>query len=403
MPGSPERWILHADLDEFFAAVERIDDPSLVGRPLLVGGRPEARGVVATASYEARRFGCRSAMPMSKALRLCPEAVVLPPRFDRYEEFSRQLHAIFDRYSPLVEPLGLDEAFLDLSGTETVLGPAPEAGRRLKTDIRRELGLVCSIGLGPNKFLAKLASDLEKPDGFTVIRAEEALAILDPLPVRRLWGVGPVGERRLRELGITSIGDLRRCSRGQLVDVLGAEEVGHLLRLAQGLDDRPVESDRGAKSIGSEETFPKDIAVVETLRRILLEQADLLAWRLRRLGLRARQVTIKLRDGAFRTQTRSTTLEQATDVTRELAAAARILLDRHLREDPRPLRLLGLIYSGLTDDHSRQTSFIEDEGHERQVRLDASIDALRQRFGAEMLRRAGTLPPSTDDDHGAGR
>ena len=240
--------ILHVDMDAFYASIEERDDPRLVGRPVIVGGTPQQRGVVAAANYEVRRFGVHSAMPTATALRLCPQAVVLPVRMQHYADVSGEIRAILERYTPLVEPLALDEAFLDVTGSEPLFGSAETIGRRIKADIRREVRLVASVGVAPNKFLAKVASDLEKPDGFVVVRPDAVQQFLDPLPVGRLWGVGRVTGATFQRLGIDTIGQLRRLSESTLEELFGRSG-GQLWRLAQGIDDRQVVPDREAKMI----------------------------------------------------------------------------------------------------------------------------------------------------------
>jgi DNA polymerase-4 len=251
------RRILHVDMDAFYAAVEQRDRPELRGKPVLVGGWGN-RGVVCAASYEARPFGCRSAMPISTALRLCPDAIVLPVRMARYQEVSRQVFAIFEEFSPLVEPLSVDEAFLDLSGTEEIFGSPEAAAAKLKARVRDTTGLTASVGVAPNKFLAKVASDLRKPDGLVVVPPDRIQAFLDPLPVERLWGVGPATLTRFRNLGVRTVADVRRLHPERLKREFGSS-ADHFRRLAQGLDDRPVSPDHQAKIVSHEFTFGEDV------------------------------------------------------------------------------------------------------------------------------------------------
>jgi len=381
------RRIIHVDMDEFFAAVERLDRPELRGRPILVGGSPDARGVVSTASYEARRFGCRSAMPMATAIRLCPEAVVLPVRGRRYRQVSEQVFAVLEEFTPLVEPLSIDEAFLDVTGCERLFGPAEEIARRIKRRIRRRTGLTASVGVAPNKFLAKLASDLDKPDGLVVITPENLHEVLDPLPVSKLWGAGPAAVKRFERLGVRTIGQLRRLDPAVARRALGSMGE-HFLRLAEGKDDRPVTPDGQAKSIGQEQTFARDIAELEELRAVLLQQVEQVAFRLRRQGLRARTVTIKLRYGDFTTLTRSATLPEPTNVTSELWRLAEGLLARWAAGGRRPLRLLGVTASGLTGGRG-QLPLFEDPRRARQEALDRAVDDIAGRFGRGAIGRAG--------------
>ncbi|NLF31168.1 MAG: DNA polymerase IV [Planctomycetes bacterium] len=381
-----DRHILHVDMDEFFAAVEKLDRPELRGRPLLVGGDPAARGVVSTASYEARRFGCHSAMPMARAVRLCPQAIVLPVRMRRYAAVSEQVFAIFDRFSPAVEPLSIDEAFLDVTGCRRLLGEAEHIAGEIRRAIRDELHLTASVGVAPNKFLAKVASDLNKPDGLTVITPGTIRATLDPLPIRKLWGVGPAAAERLAVLGVATIGDLRRLGPRLLHDRLG-EAGDHLARLAEGRDDRPVTPDGQARSIGQEQTFATDVADLDLLRQILADQVDHVARRLRRGRLRARTVTLKLRYGDFTTLTRSATRPEPTDLSDDLRAMAQALLTAWARQSFAPLRLLGATASGLSAAAGRQLELFADPARQKARRVDEALDAIQARFGKDSVRR----------------
>jgi len=382
------RAILHVDMDAFYAAVEVLDQPALAGRPVIVGGTPEGRGVVAAASYEARRYGVHSAMPAAQAIRRCPHGVFLRPRMERYLEVSEQVFAIFRDYTPLVEPLSIDEAFLDVTGSTRLFGPGEAIGRALKARIRREVGLTASVGVASNKFLAKLASELEKPDGFVVIRPDEITARLDGLPVGKLWGVGQVTERELNRQGIRTIGDLRRAPRELLRARLGAH-ADHLVALAARRDERPVVPVHEAKSIGNALTFAEDIADPDALQDILDHLAEKVAWRLRRHGLRGRTVTLKARDPDFTTHTRSQTLPQPTQSTVEIRAVARELLNLRLDRRGRPLRLLGVTVSQF-DEPSAQGALFADPAAARDEALDRVVDRVNDRFG-KVLRRGGPL------------
>jgi DNA polymerase-4 len=346
--GNPAPVILHADLDAFFAAVEQRDRPELRGRPVLVGGAPEERGVVAAASYEARRYGARSAMPMRTALRLCPPGTVrLPPRFDRYREVSRRVMTIFRARTPLVEPLSLDEAYLDLTEPLSRPGaPDPErAARALKAEVRTAVGLTVSIGVATSKSVAKIASDLRKPDGLVVVPPGTERAFLAPLPVGRLWGVGPKVEDRLRQAGVHTIGDLATLERRWLERQFG--KWGGLLHdLANGIDHRPVTPERAIKSVGRETTFPHDVSDPAVLHATLRRLAEQVAERLHRHGLRGRTVTLKLRSYDFRTLTRQTSLSLPTDRAEEIAAVAERLLATELAPGGR-YRLVGVTVSGF--------------------------------------------------------
>jgi len=382
--------ILHVDMDAFYASVQERDRPELAGQAVIVGGDPDRRGVVSAASYEARRFGVHSAMPAATARRLCPHGVFLRPRIDHYAAVSREIREIFGRYTPLVEPLSLDEAFLDVGGSEGLFGPAPEIGRRIKQEIREELRLVASVGVAPNKFLAKIASDLEKPDGFVVVEPEGVQAFLDPLPVSRLWGVGKVGGRSLDKLGVRTIGQLRKLP----VEVLASKFGGmgeHLGRLARGIDQRPVVPDHQAKSISHETTFAVDVADREVLRAWLLELVEQVARRLRRHALRARTVELKVRFSDFRTITRSQTLPEPTNVTAELWQAATAILDARLPRPSAPVRLLGFGTSRLDASGRVQRQLFDEPARQRQSQLDAANDAIQARFGRDAIGRAGTL------------
>ena len=383
-----QRRIIHADMDEFFAAVEKLDNPALRGKPLLVGGDPDARGVVSTASYEARQFGCHSAMPMARAIRLCPEAVVLPVRGGRYRQVSEEIFEIMGEFTPLIERLSIDEAFLDITGTERLLGPAPRVGADVKSRIKSRTGLTVSVGVAPNKFLAKLASDLEKPDGLTIIEPDRIHEVLDPLAIRKLWGVGPAAAKRFEKLNIRTVGQLRTASPKMIRTRLGP--VGeHLQRLAAGLDDRPVTPDSRAKSISQEQTFPVDIDDMVELTRVLLDQTQQVARRLRRNRLKARTVTLKLRYGDFTTLTRSATFDEPTDVTELLWREARGLLDNWSATQHRPLRLLGMTVSQLTGRAGVQGSLFGDLAQDAQQRIDRAVDEIANRFGDSAINRGG--------------
>ncbi len=382
--------ILHVDMDAFYASVEVRDRPELAAKPVIVGGRPGSRGVVAAANYVARRFGVHSAMPSATALKLCPEAVILPVRMAYYAEVSRAIRAIFRTFTPVVEPLSLDEAFLDCSASESLFGSSADIGRRIKRTIRDELDLVASVGVAPNKFLAKLASDLDKPDGFVVVQPEGVRAFLDPLPVERLWGVGRVASTRLARLGIRTVGQLRDAS-SDVLEALFGRAGSHLRELSRGIDHRAVVPDHLAKSISHETTFATDIADREILRARLLELTEQVARRLRRLGLEARTVQVKLRRSDFQTITRAHTLSSPTDMTQEIWQIADQLLRTGLVRGPGPLRLIGVGVSGLEEPAPRQQTLFEDESRARGRRLDAAVDDINGRFGKRALRRAAEL------------
>ena len=380
------RQIIHFDMDAFYASVEQFDNPDLAGKPVIVGGDPQKRGVVSAASYEARKFGVHSAMPMSQAIRLCPNAIVLPVRMKRYAELSRQIHDIFQKFTPEIEPISLDEAFLDITGSLQLFGSAEKIGRDIKLQIKEQLGLVASVGIAPNKFLAKLASDLDKPDGFVIITEENKQQILDPLPVSRIWGIGKVTEKALKSKGINTIRQLRETQAEILQSIFG-DQTPHILRLAQGIDNREVESNREAKSISSEQTFATDITDKEVLLGVLLNQVGDVAQRLRTNDLEARTVTLKLRYDDFRTVTRSTTFDSPTNTTKTLWKQAKEVFVKWHKKSAGPLRLLGFGASGLQKAGTGQQSLFAEPEQEKQKRLDKAFDEIRGKFGHDALRR----------------
>jgi DNA polymerase-4 len=384
------RVILHADMDAFYAAVEQRDRPELRGRPVIVGADPRGRGVVSAASYEARRYGIHSAMPIGRAHRLCPHGVFLPVDMAKYAAVSEQIMAILGTFTPLVEPLSLDEAFLDVTASEALFGPGLAIARSIKARIRAELGLSASAGVAPNKFLAKVASDLQKPDGLVEVRPGEEAAFLRDLPIGRLWGVGPAAEGELRALGVSTIGQLAGLSRRTLVARFGSAAGAHLLRLARGEDDRPVIPWEPPKSVGAEETFEHDTQDLGRLRLTLLRQADRVAAELRGLGLRGRTVTLKLRFSDFRTVTRRDTSADPTADGGEIFRRAWDALVRLPR--PQAVRLIGLSVSGLVrGEAGRQLPLFADRG--RGERVGRVADDLRARFGPDAVRRASLLVP----------
>ena len=385
---SRDSMILHVDMDAFYASVEQFDDPRLAGKPVVVGGTPEGRGVVAAANYTAREYGIHSAMPAARARRLCSHAVFIKPRMERYSAVSLALRTIFCRYTPVIEPLSLDEAFLDVTSSLRLFGEAESIASRIKGDIFDELGLVASVGVAPNKFLAKLASDLDKPDGLVVVPVDAIEAFLEPLPVSRLWGVGKVSKRGLAEMGVTTIGDLRRLPAELLSSRFG-NSAAHFARLARGIDDRQVVPDRDAKSISHETTFATDIGDDEVLRSWLLELTEQVATRLRRQQLRGKTVFIKVRYEDFRTITRSETLDAPTSVTRELYSTAARLLQTQFERHSQPVRLLGMGASGITAENLEQGQLFVSEDSEQQQRIDSVVDAVKSRFGNRSMRRGG--------------
>ncbi len=381
-----DRSIVHVDLDAFFASAEQLDDASCRDGPVLVGGLGP-RSVVAAASYEARAQGCRSAMPMAEARRRCPSAIVRPVRMRRYVELSRQFMEALRSFSPAVEALSLDEAFVDLTGTERLHGDAARTVRRLVDRVRASTGLDCSAGLAQSKFVAKIASDLRKPRGLVIVPAVGLMEFLAPLEISRLWGVGPVAEERFRRLGYLKFGDLQSATRERVQADLGSAGERAWL-LAQGIDDRPVESDLERKSIGHEETFGEDISDPRQLREILLRQVESVSGQLRLRGLSARTVTLKIRRPDFTTMTRQASDVSPTDSTAQLWRTASALLEAWRAAEWSPVRLLGVSLSGFGGAADAEGLF-PDPNAARERRLDAATDALRRRFGESVIRRAG--------------
>jgi len=383
--------ILHVDMDAFYCSVEERDDPLLVGKPVVVGGTAESRGVVAAANYEARKFGVHSAMASARANRLCPQAVVIRPRMDHYAAVSRQIREIFERFTPVIEPLSLDEAFLDATGSESLFGPSDDIGRKIKRSIQGELQLIASVGVAPNKFLAKIASDIQKPDGFVVVDPNGVQAFLDPLPVGRIWGVGKVTGQVFDRLGIKTIGQLRKLPVETLNDLFGSSGE-HYWRLARGIDDRRVVPDREAKSISHETTFSEDIDDKEVLPGWLVDLVEQVARRVRHHDLKGRTVEIKVRFADFTTISRALTLDEPTNVTHDLLVAGLQLLDHRLPPGHLPVRLLGF---GITQfDGSRRTQqhLFEEHDRERHRELDEVADQIAARFGKRAIRRGAGLP-----------
>lgn len=384
----PARTILHADLDAFFASVEQRDDPALRGRPVLVGGR-SPRAVVAAASYEARAFGCRSAMPMAQALALCPGAHVARPRHARYAEASAGFMAILGRFSPLVEALSVDEAFLDVTGSRLLHGEGPEIARRIRDATRAELGLTASVGVGPCKFVAKLASDMRKPDGLTVAPAEGLAGWLAPIPIERMWGVGPRSLPRFREAGIRCFGDLQRMDPGEVARHLGEHALGMRER-ALGIDDRQVEVDHERKGVGHETTFDQDLGDPDAVLDVLHGLAEGACRRLRATGGLARRVTVKIRFGDFETITRSATLVEPTDRTLPVLAEAKRLFRRWASEGFVPVRLVGVRLERVAPGDAEPASLFADPRAERERSLDRVADAIARRFGDGAVGRGRT-------------
>jgi DNA polymerase IV len=393
MTTASERHILHIDMDAFYASVEQRDQPALRGKPVLVGGTPKERSVVSAASYEARRFGCRSAMPMATAIKLCPQAVVVPVRMSRYADVSNQVFEIFEQFTPLVEPVSIDEAFLDVTGCEKLFGPPETIARQIKRRILERTQLTASVGVAPNKFLAKLASDLKKPDGLVVVPVDRIEEFLDPLPVGKLWGVGKATLPRFEAAGLHTFGDVRKLSLERLRRLAGGAGED-FYRFVRGLDDRAVITESEAKSLSTETTFAADVPVreLENLRAVLLDQTDHVARRLRRHPMLARTVTIKIRSGEFKTLTRSTTLETATDQTEVFWKAAAELFEAWRNVRPFAVRLIGMGVSSLTPPSGQQMNLFDQEESSRRRQLDHAIDRIRDRFGSDAIVRGVPKP-----------
>ena len=388
------RLILHVDLDAFFCSVEELLDPSLIGTAFAVGGGADERGVISTCSYEARKYGVRSALPTAQALRLCPHLKLLPGRHKVYSKYSKRVMALFDQETPLVEQISIDEAFLDMTGDPR---PGGEIAAALKATILREVGLRCSFGVASNKLVAKIATNVGKPNGLIVVPPGEEAAFLAPLPLAALWGVGPKTQTRLEALGLRTIGQLAEWPEADLVRRFGAWGED-LSRHARGRDDRALETEREAKSISKETTFARDVSEREALRRTLLELSDQVAANLRRQGLQARTVKLKLRWPPFETITRQTTLPAPTDLEAEIFSAAMALFEAAWGRG-RPVRLIGVGVAGL-EAQARQLGLFDaapdNRATEAQRKLAEAVDKIRERYGWDAVKRASFLDNSED-------
>jgi DNA polymerase-4 len=378
-------------MDAFYASVEQLDNPVYKNRPVIVGADPRGgsgRGVVAACSYEARKFGVRSALPISRAWKLCPEGVYVRPRMARYVEVSHQVMDIFRRYTDLVEPLSIDEAFLDVTGSAALLGSAEQIARKIKSDIRETTQLTASVGVAPNKFLAKIASDLRKPDGLVVVQENGIADFLRDLPISRLWGVGPKTEQRLRPLGVHTIGQMGALPRESLIRSFGS--LGeHLHQLSQGRDDRPVIPDWEPKSVSNETTFDRDTDDRDLLIRTIHELADEVGRRLRHDNFRARKVTLKLRYEDFSTHTKQTSLERPTQSNEEIGRIAIALFNKFPLN--RKIRLIGVGSGELThEDHDRSQLDLFASPR-KDEKLGHTLDEIREKFGHDSLRRGSQL------------
>jgi DNA polymerase-4 len=385
------RSILHVDMDAFYASIEQLDQPEYKGKPVIVGADPKSgtgRGVVAACSYEARKFGVHSALPISRAWKLCPEGVYVRPRMKRYVKVSHQVMEVFRRYTDLVEPLSIDEAFLDITGSIALLGQPDAIARSIKHEISQATGLTASVGLAPNKFLAKIASDLKKPNAFVIVEAKKIEEFLWDLPISRLWGVGPKTEARLHELGFRTIGQIASAPRESLIRSLGS--LGeHLHQLSHGRDDRPVIPDSEPKSIGTETTFEEDTGDLELLLRTILELSDHVAERLRKDEYRARKVTLKLRYSNFSTHTKQHSLDKLIQTGEEIAAVARELFS-HFPLNQK-IRLIGVSAGDLHREGSDPQQLSLFTSSNEKEKLSHTVDEIRQKFGADSLRRGSHL------------
>jgi DNA polymerase-4 len=380
--------ILHADLDAFYASVEQLDNPELRGKPIIVGGDGN-RGVVAAASYEVRKYGVHSAMPTKQAMQLCPHAICVRPRFERYKAASKIVFEVFHEFTPIVEGLSLDEAFLDVTASQAAFGSAASIAREIKARILARTGLTASVGVAPNKLVAKIASDLRKPDGLVSVTPDDVQSVLDPLSIRKLFGIGNKTAPQLEDIGIRTLGDLRAASEAQLQPVFG-RYASRIRARAAGIDDRPVIADWDEKQISAEETFDIDLTDRKRIHGELARLADRMAVRLRNAGWLAGCVVVKIRRKDFKTYTRQATLRPLTNETKPLVAIAEALLDEWLAEQPRAaVRLLGVGARDLT--LAAQLDMFAEPASEKNRSLDAALDTIRAKFGTTAVSRGSTL------------
>ena len=404
------RWIMHVDMDAFFASIEQLDHPEYKGHPVIVGGL-SSRGVVATCSYEARKFGVHSAMPISRAKKLCPDGIYVYPRMDRYKEVSHQIFSIMKEFTPHIEPLSIDEAFLEVSGMSTMYSGPKALGRSIKDRVFEETGLIISAGLAPNKFLAKLASDLDKPDGLVVIPYGREKEILAPLPIKRIWGVGPRTEKILKTGGFHLMRHIQALpDESSLIPLVG-NQARRIWELANGIDDRPVETDRKIQSIGAEETYEEDLTDGSAIELEFRYFANRLSKRLRKRNLLGRTVSIKVRYDDFTTVSRQKRLDTPSDHEHVFFETALLLWNKLMQDKtsgltfmdpPGPIRLLGLTVSGLDEEVPMQDSLFESPKNETENKLAGVLDSLESKFG-ETAVMSGALWQRFHGDNGTRR
>ncbi|MDU3879115.1 MAG: DNA polymerase IV [Veillonella sp.] len=404
------RWIMHVDMDAFFASIEQLDHPEYKGHPVIVGGL-SSRGVVATCSYEARKFGVHSAMPISRAKKLCPDGIYVYPRMDRYKEVSYQIFSIMKEFTPHIEPLSIDEAFLEVSGMSTMYSGPKALGRAIKDRVFEETGLIISAGLAPNKFLAKLASDLDKPDGLVVIPYGREKEILAPLPIKRIWGVGPRTEKILKTGGFHLMRHIQALpDESSLIPLVG-NQARRIWELANGIDDRPVETDRKIQSIGAEETYEEDLTDGSAIELEFRYFANRLSKRLRKRNLLGHTVSIKVRYDDFTTVSRQKRLDTPSDHEHVFFETALLLWNKLMQDKtsgltfmdpPGPIRLLGLTVSGLDEEVPMQDSLFESPKYETENKLAGVLDSLESKFG-ETAVMSGALWQRFHGDNGTRR
>ena len=374
------RWVMHVDMDAFFASVEQLDNPQYRGKPIIVGGKSH-RGVVSTCSYEARKYGVHSAMPIAQAHRLCPNGIFVAGRMGRYMEVSRQIMQVFAEFSPCVEPLSIDEAFLDLSGMENLVGNIATLGSKIKKRIKEVTGLNASVGLAPNKFLAKLGSDLRKPDGLVIISASEAREFIAPLPVNKIFGIGKSANEALNKIGVFTIGQLAVCDEVYIKQILGKNTV-LVQNLARGIDDRLVENSREAKSIGKETTYMEDLLTKEKYHDALWDLCQQVGWRVRNKELAGHTVTLKVKYSSFKSVTRSITIESAVSLDEDIFALVEKLIAQVKWLEP--VRLLGVSVSKFVPAGQFSLAFDQDE---KRTKRNAALDALKNKYGEHIIKR----------------